>query len=80
MTTMTIAVAEAHAKIVKLRNLAGWQRGEYAQSYYRQSETPIYPGQEMVCIGKAQQVERIADANDAQADIIQAQIDAGEIA
>jgi len=79
MANMTLAVAQARAEIVRLRNLAAWQRGDYAQSHYRQAERPIYPGQDMICIGKAQQAERLADANDAQADIVQARIDAGVI-
>ena len=81
MINMTIAMAQARAEIVRLRNLAGWQRGSYARSHYRQAEHPAYAGQDMVCISKAQQAERFAAGNDAQADIIQARIDAdaGEI-
>ena len=81
MTTpiMTVAQARARAEIVRLRNLAAWQRDDYAASHYRQSERPIYAGQVEICIGKAQQAERIAASTDAQADIIQAPIDAGEI-
>lgn len=74
-----VSVALARQEIVRLRNLASWQRGEYARSYRRQVEHPIYPGQEMICIGKAEQAERFADANDAQADVLQARIESGEI-
>lgn len=79
MTNMTVAQAKARAEIVRLKNLAGWQRDNYAQSHYRQAETPIYPGQDMICIDKAREAERFAAANDAEADIIQARLDAGEI-
>lgn len=75
----TIAVLNAKAEIIRLHNLARWERGTLAQSHYRQAKRPIYAGQSEVCYGKAIQAEGLADSNDAQADIIQAKIDAGEI-
>ena len=79
MTNITVAVAQARAEIVRLRNLAAWQRGEYAGSHRRQALHPIYAGQDAVCEGKAAQAERLAAANDAAANIIEARIAAGEI-
>jgi len=71
--------AMARAEIVRLRNLASWQRGEYAAAHRQQAEHPIYPGQELVCEQKAAQAERLAAANDAAADVLEARISAGEI-
>jgi hypothetical protein len=66
--------AKTRMEIARLRSLAGWQRGGYAQSHYRQASHPIYPGQDMVCLRKAKQAERLADNNDARADLLEAQI------
>ena len=74
----TVRIALARQEIVRLRNLAAWQRDDYAQSHYRQAQTPIYPGQEMICIGKAQQAERLSAANDAAANVLEARIEAIE--
>ena len=69
-----VEIAEKRLEIVKLRNLATWQRGEYARGHYRQAEHPLYPGQEMVCIGKAEQAERLASENEAKADLMEAKL------
>ena len=69
-----VEIAEKRLQIVQLRNLAGWQRGEYAQSHIRQARHPIYPGQEDVCLAKAAQAERLARENDAKADLMEAKL------
>ena len=73
-----VRIALARQEIVRLRNLAAWQRDDYAQSHYHQAKTPIYPGQEMICIGKAQQAERLSAANDAAANVLETRIEAIE--
>jgi len=40
--------AKRELEIVRLRNLAAWQRDDYAASHERQATHPLYPGQEMV--------------------------------
>jgi hypothetical protein len=67
--------AKIRAEIVRLRNLASWQRNDYAVSHMRQAERPIYLGQDEICIQKAMQAERLAGANDAQADILEAELE-----
>lgn len=76
----SVAVAQAKCEIVRLRNLARWQREDYAAGLRRQAMHPVYPGQTDVCMRKASQLDGLADANEAAADLIQAKINAGEIA
>ena len=71
---MNLEEAKKSLEIVRLRSLASWQRGEYACGFYRQAEHPIYPGQEIVCLSKAAQAERLAADNDAQADVLEAEL------
>ena len=66
--------AQKRLEIIRLRNLAEWQAGEYAQGFERQAMHPIYPGQEMVCFGKADQARRLATENYARADLIEAEL------
>ena len=69
-----VEVARRKLEIVKLRNLAAWQRGVYAANHYYQAEHPIYPGQEMICISKAVQAEGFASLNEARADLMEAEL------
>lgn len=69
-----VEVARKRLEIVRLRNLAGWQRGEYAASHRQQAAHPIYPGQEMICEGKAAQAERFAAENEARANLMEAEL------
>lgn len=71
-----VEAAQRKLEIVRLRNLAGWQRGEYAGSHRRQAEHPIYAGQAAVCEGKAAQAERFAAENEARAALIEAELEA----
>ena len=70
-----VEIAEKRLEIVQLRNLAGWQRGEYAQSHIRQARHPIYLGQADVCLAKAAQAERLARENDAKANLMEATLE-----
>ena len=70
---MTTDQAKAKLRAAKFRQLASWQRGQYAQSHREQASKPIYPGQGSICIGKAEQAECLADVNDAHADVILAE-------
>ena len=70
-----VEIAEKRLEVVKLRNLATWQRGEYAQSHIRQARHPIYPGQTDVCMAKAAQAERLASENEAKADLMEATLE-----
>lgn len=69
-----VEIAERRLEIVKLRNLAKWQREDYAASHLRQAEHPIYTGQEAVCARKAAQAARLASENDARADVMEARL------
>jgi len=69
-----VEIAKKKLEIVKLRNLAEWQMGDYAQSHYRQAEKPLYPGQEFVCFEKAAQAERMAKENLAKADLLETEL------
>ena len=69
-----IEIAKKRLEIVRLRNLADWQINSFAQGHYNQASHPIYPGQEAVCIGKAQQAERFARENLAMADLMEAEL------
>jgi hypothetical protein len=71
-----IQIAERRLEIVRMRNLAAWQRGEYAESHRQQADHPIYPGQGEICISKAMQAERLAAENEAKADLMEAQLNA----
>ncbi len=68
-----IEKAEAKMRAANLRILAAGQRAN-AAAHMRQSLHPIYPGQDMVCINKAAQIEAFAAKSEAQADLIEAQI------
>ena len=69
-----VEVAQRNLEIIKLRNLAAWQRDDYAASHIRQADHPIYPGQAAICLSKAAQAERMADENEAKANLLEAQL------
>lgn len=69
-----VEIARRQLEIVRMRNLAAWQRGDYAQSHIRQANHPIYPGQSEICMGKAAQAERLADENEARANLMEAEL------
>jgi len=71
-----VEIAKKKLEIVRLRNLAEWQVNDYAASHLNQAAHPIYPGQDAVCIGKAQQAERLARENLARADLLEAELEA----
>lgn len=56
-----------------MRVLAASQRSN-AAAHRRQAEHPIYPGQDMVCLGKADQIDAFAARSEAQADLIESEI------
>jgi len=66
---MTEIQAKAKLDAIEKRVLAANQRS-MAAAYQRQSEHPIYPGQELICLDKANQVLNLAVQNDATADLI----------
>ena len=68
-----IKQAEARLKAANLRVLAA-QQAEMAAAYHRQSSRPAYPGQEMICAGKAQIVEALSAQTMARANFIEADL------
>jgi len=62
--------AEKRLEAAKLRVLAASQRAN-AAAHRRQAENPIYPGQEMICLNKADQIEAFAARSEAQADLME---------
>ena len=56
----------------KLRSRAAHQM-EQAAAYRRQAQKHVYPGQEDVCIGKADTVQAMAAENRAKADLLAAE-------
>ena len=69
---MTVAVAKKRVRAAELRVLAVRQR-EMAEGYLRQAGHPIYVGQDLVCTGKAAEVEALASRNEAEANLIEAE-------
>ncbi len=67
-----IALAKARVAAAQKRILACSQR-DNAAAARRQAEHPAYPGQEMICIGKAEQIEAFAARTMAEADLIEAE-------
>lgn len=72
MDQQKIEKAKAKLAAAEKRVFAAHQR-DSASSYYRQSEHPIYPGQEIVCQNKGAIVAALADKTDAEADLIEAE-------
>lgn len=67
-------IEQAHARLnaANLRVLAASQRAN-AEAHRRQATHPIYPGQETVCLGKADMIDGFAARSEAQADLIEAE-------
>jgi len=63
--------AEKKLKAAKLRILATGQKAR-AAGYRRQAEHPAYPGQEMICLSKADEMDAFAARSEAEADLLQA--------
>ena len=68
---MEKTTAEAKLKAAKLRVLAANQRA-MAAGYRRQAMHPIYPGQEMICLDKADVVDALATRTEAEANLLEA--------
>ena len=63
--------AEKKLKAAKLRILAAGQRAR-AKSYRRQAVHPVYPGQDTICLDKADQIAALAAREEAEAAILDA--------
>ena len=62
--------AEKKLKAAKLRILAAGQRA-MAAGYRRQAMHPAYPGQDTICLDKADQVAALAARSEAEANLIE---------
>ena len=63
--------AEKKLKAAKLRILAAGQRAR-AAGYRRQAAHPAYPGQEIICLEKADEIAAVAARSEAEANLIDA--------
>ena len=63
--------AEKKLKAAKLRILAAGQRAK-AAGYRRQAAHPAYPGQDLVCLNKADEMDAVAARSEAEADLLEA--------
>ena len=70
-TTMEKTTAEVKVKAAKLRVLAANQR-TMAAGYRRQAMHPIYPGQDLICMGEADAVDALATWTETEADLLDA--------
>ena len=61
---------EVKVKAAKLRILATGQRAR-AAGYRRQAEHPAYPGQDTICLDKADQIAALAARSEAEADLLE---------
>ena len=68
---MIKAKAEVKVKAAKLRVLAANQR-TMAAGYRRQAMHPIYPGQDLICMGEADAVDALAAWTETEADLLDA--------
>ena len=68
-----IEKAKKQLEAANLRILAASQR-DSAAAHRRQALHPIYPGQEMICLSKADQIDAFAARSEAQADLLEAGI------
>jgi hypothetical protein len=69
-----LEAAKKREEAARLRGLAASQK-DNAAAHLRQSQKPIYPGQEDICVGKAAQIEAFADQNIAAAARLEAEAD-----
>ena len=67
-----IKIAEAKVKAANLRVLAASQRSN-AAAHRRQASHPIYSGQDIICMDKANQIDAFAARSEAEADLLEAQ-------
>ena len=63
--------AEKKLQATNLRFLAANQR-TMATGYRRQAMHPIYPGQDLICMGKADAVDALATWTETEADLLDA--------
>ena len=70
--------AKAKLQAAELRVKASWQRA-LAQAHIRQAGKPIYPGQDIICSGKADVILALAAQNEAEADLLLAEIKPAEL-
>jgi len=68
---MEKTTAEKKLKAAKLRILAAGQKAK-AAGYRRQAEHPAYPGQDLVCLNKADEMDAVAARSEAEAEILEA--------
>ena len=71
MKTLINSKAEKKLKAAKLRILATGQRAMAAR-YRRQAAHPVYPGQDTICLDKADQIAALAAREEAEAAILDA--------
>ena len=72
---MNVAMAQKKLEIVKLRNLAEWQKNEYAQSHRQSASMHIDHFDQLdAWRRKAEMAERAAAENDAKADLLEAKL------
>ena len=69
-TTMEKTTAEVKVKAAKLRILAAGQKAR-AAGYRRQAMHPVYPGQDTICLDKADQVAALAARSEAEANLLE---------
>ena len=62
--------AEKKLKAANFRILAASQRA-MAAGYRRQAEHPVYPGQDTICLDKADQITALAARSEAEADLLE---------
>ena len=63
--------AEKKLRAAKLRILAAGQRAR-AAGYRRQAAHPVYPGQDLICLDKADEIAAVAARSEAEAEILEA--------
>ena len=68
---MEKTTAEKKLQAANLRLLAANQRS-MAAGYRRQAEHPVYPGQDTICLDKADAVDALAVRTNAEADLLDA--------
>jgi len=70
MKTIINSKAEKKLKAAKLRILATGQKAR-AAGYRRQAAHPAYPGQEIICLNKADEMDAVAARSEAEADLLE---------
>ena len=61
--------AEKKLQVANIRLLAARQR-TMAAGYRRQAAHPIYPGQDLICLAKADEIAALAALTEAEADLL----------